>query len=87
MEKEKPRFIKGCINNNIKRETATIIWDKMEKFCEYAFNKSHSTGYAYISAWTMWLKYYYPDIFFAALLNSFINLAKKTLDFSQEMNS
>ena len=69
--------IKGCIKNGITKEAAIIIWDKMRKFCRYAFNKSHATCYADISIRTAWLAYYYPEEFMCATLNSFIHKADK----------
>lgn len=75
MVQEKPNFIKGCVDNGVEEEVATKIWDKMEKFCEYAFNKSHSTGYAIIAAQTAWLKYYHKSIFMTEILNSYLQKA------------
>ena len=69
--------IKGCVNNGIPEEVAKSIWRKMEKFAEYAFNKSHATAYADIGARTAWLSYYYPIEYMCAILNSFIDKADK----------
>lgn len=69
--------ITGCINNGIPKETAEIIWDKMQKFAEYAFNKSHSAGYADIAAKTAWLSYHYPVENMCAILNSIITKSDK----------
>lgn len=63
--------IKGCINNGIEESVAISIWDKMEKFGRYAFNKSHSVAYAVIVVYTAWLAYYYPNIYMSTLLTSF----------------
>ena len=70
-------YVPGCINNGIDEQAALIIWAKMEKFAEYAFNKSHAAGYAVISVRTAWLKYYYPVVFWTETLNSVINKADK----------
>lgn len=64
--------VPGCVNNGVTVEVAEKIWDKMSKFAEYAFNKSHATAYAYIAIITAWLSYYYPKEFSAAMLNSVI---------------
>ena len=73
----KPLNIKGCIANGIDRETAEKIWDKMNSFAKYAFNKSHGAAYAVVSAQTAWLAYYYPVIFLKANLNVYISNADK----------
>lgn len=67
----------GCINNGIPEEVAKIIWDKMQKFAEYAFNKSHAAGYADIAAKTAWLAYHYPVENMCAILNSIITKSDK----------
>ena len=74
-EGKKPFNIKGCVANGIPEEKAIEIWDKMVKFAEYAFNKSHATGYSVIAIQTAWLSNYYPVEFMTALLNC--NIAKK----------
>lgn len=69
--------IKGCTHNDIEEEVAKIIWDKMETFAKYAFNKSHAAGYGVMSVKTAWLSYYYPVIFMKANLNTYISNPKK----------
>jgi DNA polymerase-3 subunit alpha len=63
-------FCKGCVERDIKAETAKFIFDLMEKFAGYGFNKSHSASYALISYQTAWLKAHYPAAFMAAVLSS-----------------
>ena len=70
MEKEKPRFMEGAKKQKIDDNKARIIWDQMEKFAEYGFNKSHSAAYAMITYQTAYLKAHYPVEFMAALLTS-----------------
>ena len=70
MEKEKPKFLNGAKNLNIDENKAKIIWDQMETFAEYGFNKSHSAAYAMITYQTAYLKSHYPVAFMAALLTS-----------------
>ncbi len=70
MEREKPKFLEGARKNNIKADKAIKIWEQMETFAEYGFNKSHSTAYAFISYQTAYLKANYPVEFMAALLTS-----------------
>ncbi len=68
MAAEKSRFIKGAVKNGVSREKAELIFDKIEKFAGYGFNKSHSTAYALIAYRTAYLKTHYPLEFMAALL-------------------
>jgi len=70
MEKQRNNFIHGCLKNGIKESTATKIFDLIEYFSGYGFNKSHSTAYALISYRTAYLKANYPVEFMTALLTS-----------------
>ena len=70
MEKEKPKFLEGAKKQRINEAKARKIWEQMETFAEYGFNKSHSTAYAMISYQTAYLKAHYPSAFMAALLTS-----------------
>jgi len=70
MEKEKPKFLAGAIKNRIPEAKAKKIFDQMETFAGYGFNKSHSAAYAMISYQTAYLKAHYPVEFMAALLTS-----------------
>ena len=68
--KEKPKFLEGARKKKIPEVKATRIWEQMETFGKYGFNKSHSTAYAVISYQTAYLKAHYPAEFMAALLTS-----------------
>ncbi len=68
--REKPKFIAGAKSNNIPERKALKIWEQMETFGKYGFNKSHSTAYAIVSYQTAYLKAHYPAEFMAALLTS-----------------
>ncbi|MBN2001524.1 DNA polymerase III subunit alpha [candidate division KSB1 bacterium] len=68
--KEKPKFIDGARKKKIDQTKASRIWEQMETFGKYGFNKSHSTAYAIISYQTAYLKTHYPVEFMAALLTS-----------------
>lgn len=70
MEKQRHNFTCGCLKNGIKESTATKIFDLIEYFSGYGFNKSHSTAYALISYRTAYLKANYPVEFMTALLTS-----------------
>lgn len=86
MAKEKAHFIKGCWETNkIDEKTAIEIFDKIEKFAGYGFNKSHSACYAHISYWTAYLKANYPVEFFCGLMSNEANNDKIGI-FIQEAN-
>jgi DNA polymerase-3 subunit alpha len=70
MEKEKPKFLEGAKKQKINENKAKTIWDQMEAFAEYGFNKSHSAAYAMITYQTAYLKAHFPVAFMAALLTS-----------------
>lgn len=65
----KEKFINGAIKNNKKKEQAESLWDSMEKFARYGFNKAHSVAYAWVSFWTMYMKVNYPLEFYSSLLS------------------
>ncbi len=64
-----PKFIEGCQSNGHPKETVDKIWKDWEAFASYAFNKSHSTCYAYLAFHTGYLKAHYPAEFMAAVLS------------------
>jgi len=70
MEEQREIFVKGCKNNDITSKNAEQIFDLINQFAEYGFNKSHSAAYALISYQTAYLKTYYPEHFMAAVLSS-----------------
>jgi DNA polymerase-3 subunit alpha len=78
MAKERGNFIKGCAETNgIGEKLAGQIFDKIEMFAFYGFNKSHSACYGHISYWTAWLKANHPVEFMAALLSNEIHNTDK----------
>ncbi len=70
MAKQRSVFMEGARNNNIDENQAGYIFDLMEKFAEYGFNKSHSAAYALVAFQTAWLKAHYPAAFMAAVLSA-----------------
>jgi len=70
MKKEKEKFIAGCIKKGYKKGLAEKIWNFMEKFASYGFNKPHSASYALIAYWTAYLKANFPVEFMTALLTA-----------------
>ncbi len=77
MLKMKEQFIKGAMKKGAAERAVLALWDQIEKFAEYAFNKSHSTAYAYLSYQTAYLKTKYPVEYFTALINNEENFDKK----------
>ncbi len=78
MAKERKNFIEGCARtNNIPEKKANAIFDLLEKFAGYGFNKSHSAAYGVISYQTAYLKAHYPVEFMAGLLSNEINNTDK----------
>lgn len=69
LDKMKPKFIEGCSKRGHDKQVCEKIWGDWEAFASYAFNKSHSTCYAYIAYQTGYLKAHYPSEFMAALLS------------------
>ena len=70
MAKEREKFVTGCADQGYGTEIGTTLFDIIEPFADYAFNKSHSYGYGFVSYQTAWLKAHYPVEYFAALLTS-----------------
>jgi DNA polymerase-3 subunit alpha len=70
MEQQRQIFVDGCSKNDIKKTTAEKIFDLIEKFAGYGFNKSHSAAYAMLSYQTAYLKTYFPEHFMAAVLST-----------------
>lgn len=69
--------IKGCIANGIDEHLAKELWTKMAEFGKYGFNRSHATGYAMIAARSGYLAHYYPSIYMAATLNSYLSKTER----------
>lgn len=70
MERQREKFRLGCIENGIDESTAVAIFDKVEKFASYGFNKSHAAAYGYLSYVTSFLKSNYPYHWMAALMTT-----------------
>ena len=78
LKQQKAKFIQGCWDTNqIPEEVANIVWDNIEKFAGYGFNKSHSAAYAFVSYQTAWLKANFPVEFMAAVLTGELSDAEK----------
>jgi DNA polymerase-3 subunit alpha len=79
MAKQRSIFMEGARHNNIDESQATYIFDLMEKFAEYGFNKSHSAAYALVAFQTAWLKAHYPAAFMAAVLSADMDNTEKVV--------
>lgn len=84
MAKQREIFLEGSLNNDVDADTATYIFDLMEKFAGYGFNKSHSAAYALVSYQTAWLKAHYPPEFMAAVLSSDMDNTDKVVTLIEE---
>jgi DNA polymerase-3 subunit alpha len=84
MAKQRQSFLDGCAANDIDKSTSTQIFDLMEKFAGYGFNKSHSAAYALIAYQTAWLKAHYPAAFMAAVMSSDMDSTDKVVRLIEE---
>ena len=85
LEKQKQNFIDGAIKNGIQKDVAIYIFQKIEPFAEYGFNKSHAAGYAVIAYQTAYLKTYYTKEFFAASMSAELDNQDKLSEFYEEL--
>lgn len=84
MAKQREIFLQGAAARGVDLNTANYIFDLMEKFAGYGFNKSHSAAYALVSFQTAWLKAHYPAEFMAAVLSSDMDNTDKVVGFIEE---
>ena len=84
MAKQRELFTEGAINKGFEKELASNIFDLMEKFAGYGFNKSHSAAYALVAYQTGWLKAHYPAEFMAATISSDMDKTDKVVTFIDE---
>lgn len=84
MDAMRPKFFKGAITNGFSEEAVTTLWDTLEPFAKYGFNKSHAVAYAMNSYQSAYLKTHYPVEFMAALIAQHVDNKDKTLDHLRE---
>jgi DNA polymerase-3 subunit alpha len=84
MAAQRAKFIGGCLSNKVSEKKAAGIFDLMEEFAGYGFNKSHSCAYALLAYQTAYLKTHYPVEFMAALLTSETGNAEKAVKYINE---
>lgn len=87
LDKMKPEFIKGGLENNLNENKLNKIWSDWEAFASYAFNKSHSTCYALIGYHTAYLKANYPAEYMASVMSSSINNISAVTLFMEDCKS
>ena len=85
MDKERPKFLDGAAKNGVDAKKAKEVWDLLDKFANYGFNKSHAAAYAVVSYQTGWLKANYPVEFMASVMNCDLHLTDKLHIFFEEV--
>ncbi|MBL4627241.1 MAG: DNA polymerase III subunit alpha [Roseicyclus sp.] len=86
MDVERPKFLKGAGENGVDEAKAIEVWNLLDKFANYGFNKSHAAAYAVVSYQTAWLKANHPVEFMAAVMNCDIHLTDKLAVYKQEVD-
>ena len=87
MAKERPKFIEGAFKTHgVGKEKAGEVFDLLEKFANYGFNKSHAAAYAVVSYQTAYLKANYPVEFMAAVMNCDLHLTDKLAVYKREVD-
>lgn len=84
LERYKQQFVDGAIANSVPRDVAEKIYDVIQRFGEYGFNKSHSTAYGLIAYQTAYLKAHYPIHYFAAMLTTEVGDTDKLVKYTTE---
>ncbi len=84
MARQRLIFVEGAIKRAVDEDLANLIFDQMETFAGYGFNKSHSAAYALIAYQTAWLKVHYKAAFMAAVLSADMDTTDKVDDFIRE---
>lgn len=85
MDAERPKFEKGAAENGVDKKKASEVFDLLEKFANYGFNKSHAAAYAVVSYQTAWLKANHPVEFMAGVMNCDIHLTDKLAVYFEEV--
>ncbi|MDO5643364.1 MAG: DNA polymerase III subunit alpha, partial [Paracoccus sp. (in: a-proteobacteria)] len=86
MAKERPKFVEGAVANGVDAKKAGEVFDLLEKFANYGFNKSHAAAYAVVSYQTAWLKANHPVEFMAGVMNCDIHLTDKLAVYKRELD-
>ncbi len=86
MQKQKGKFIEGSARHGMSAQDATTLFEQIEKFASYCFNRSHSAAYAFVAYQTAYLKCHYPVEYMACLLSSVSTDQEKTQLYIEECN-
>lgn len=84
MKKERSTFIEGALKNGVSEDVAASLFDEMESFAKYAFNKSHAAAYAVISYRTAYLKSKFTKEYYASLITSVLGNTEKMTEYIDE---
>jgi len=87
MSRQREKFLMGCAKNGIGPDVSRVIFDKMEKFSSYGFNKSHAAAYAYLSYVTAYLKVNFPKEWLASLMTCDRDDLSKVAKFIREASA
>ena len=87
MEQQRSSFIKGCVEKEVNKSYAENLFDQIEQFAGYGFNRSHSVGYALIAYQTAWLKAHHPAAFMASILTCEMDSTDRIQMFVDECKS
>jgi DNA polymerase III subunit alpha len=85
MDAERPKFLEGAAKNGVDKPKALEVWNLLDKFANYGFNKSHAAAYAVVSYQTAWLKANYPVEFMAGVMNCDVHLTDKLSVYAEEV--
>ena len=85
MDAERPKFLDGAAKNGVDGKTALEVWNLLDKFANYGFNKSHAAAYAVVSYQTAWLKATHPVEFMAGVMNCDLHLTDKLAVYAEEV--
>ncbi len=86
MKNQKDKFINGSVTKGLKKNQAAFIFDLIDKFAGYGFNKCHAVGYALIAYQTAYLKAHFPEEFLVSSMNLSINKTENLVMFKKEIN-
>ena len=85
MDAERPKFLEGAAKNGVDKAKALEVWNLLDKFANYGFNKSHAAAYAVVSYQTAWLKANHPVEFMAGVMNCDLHLTDKLSVYAEEV--
>ena len=85
MAKERDSFVKGAVERGVNNALANEIFDEMEKFASYAFNKSHGVAYSIVAYRTAYLRYYYYKEYMISLITSVMGNREKTAEYINDL--